>query len=106
MGAGRHAGDYVVKKVLNPFLVIVIVSVMVPIGFEMVFDSPAPHVPALGSVPVASVVASAAPVVTSASPLPLSEAPGRSTRPASGAAKLIVVGTALFGLAAAVRRAM
>jgi hypothetical protein len=83
------------KRVRVVVLAAIVAAVVVPVGFALSLDSR----PSLAGAAPSSVVASsgAAPLVVDSAPSFLSDVPD--------AAKLLVVGTMLFGLAAAVRKA-
>ena len=85
-------------------LAAIVAAVVVPVGFALSLES----TPAIAIQPRARVNVMAAPASTAvvAPVLIHADAATGSSRPEYGAAKLLFVGTALFGLAAAVRKAI
>jgi ABC-type anion transport system duplicated permease subunit len=81
-------------------LAAIVAAVVVPVGFALSLES----APSAVHVPTATVVA-AAPSAVAMPTLVHAESPTDLPRPVPDGAKLLVVGTMLFGLAAVVRRA-
>jgi len=87
------------KRIRILILAVVVAAVIVPLGFALSLDQSSRAASAMHAVaPVSQVVATGAPIVisTSAAVTALPEVPE--------GAKLLFIGTALFGLAAVMRR--
>jgi hypothetical protein len=87
------------KRVRILFLAAIVAAVVVPVGFALSLESGARAVSAgRGVAPVAQVVRTGSPIfaTTSAAVMAIPEVPE--------GAKLLAIGTALFGLAAVMRR--